>query len=326
MTSGANDRWALGRRRIRAAEMPGARIRGVALLTGWGDGVDALGLPEVGAARGLVPVPTPALEDNRFRRVTRECLLSVMVVRKAVADGGFDATALAGDRTGLIYVSATAYAAANRAFLEDESSTPLHFPYTAPSAVPGEATIEFGIRGPYVTLMGGGATTLAGLWYAARWLARGVADRVVILAVEAMQEVGDLFARARRLYDGPLVEGAACLILEPGDGPVLRWSSITTPRGLVTTGVADVLDAVLQGVNPRSVASCVRGHAPGRAERHALGARGIVADPTVPTQLGETLACGPLIGLAHARALGLEGPCLLTAAWRGEYGAALWPL
>ena len=285
-----------------------------------------MGLPEVRAAMGLVPVPTPALEGDRFRRVTRECLLSVMAVRKAVADGGLDAKALAGDRTGLIYVSATAYAAANRAFLDDEGSTALHFPYTAPSAVPGEATIEFGIRGPYVNLMGGGATTLQGLWYAARWLADRTADRVVILAVEAMHEVRDFFARARRLYDGPLVEGATCLILEPGDGRVLRWASITTGRALVRAGVAAVLDAVLQGVSPRSVASGVRGQAPGRAELRALGARGIVSGPAVPTRLGEALACAPLIGLAHARASGLEGPCLLTAAWRGEYGAALWPL
>ena len=94
------------------------------------------------------------------------CLLAVAAVQCAVARARMPAGDLAGPRTGVLYVSATSYAAANRRFLEEERSTTLHFPYTAPSAVPGEVAIEFGIRGPFVVLTGGATTTLESRLYA----------------------------------------------------------------------------------------------------------------------------------------------------------------
>ncbi|MGH7322751.1 MAG: beta-ketoacyl synthase N-terminal-like domain-containing protein, partial [Candidatus Rokuibacteriota bacterium] len=225
--------------------MSAPRIRGVGIVTGWGDGVAPLAEARGRPRAELVPVPTPVVAGERLRRATRECLLGTTAVRGALADGECDGAALAGDRTGMLYVSATAYAAANRAFLEDERSTTLHFPYTAPSAVPGEVTIEFEIRGPYMSLMGGGTAALQGLWFAACWLADGVADRVLVLAVEAMHEVRDLFTRARRLYEAPLVEGAACLLLEPGDTQRLAWASSAVDRLRAPMAVDGVLDAVL---------------------------------------------------------------------------------
>lgn len=310
---------------MRAAEAPAPRLRGVGVLTGWGEGLAVLGAARPQAAAGLVAVPTPALVGERFRRATRECLLAVAAVRAAAADGGLDPAALAGPRTGVLYVSATAYAAANRAFLEDEGSTTLHFPYTAPSAVPGEVTIEFGIRGPYVNLMGGGPAALQGLWAAARWLADGVADRVLVLAVEAVHEVRDLFARARHLSGRPLIEGAACLLLEPGRGDPLAWASAAAPGREGAAAVAAVLDAVLRGRAPRVVAGCVPGRRPARLEAAALGQRGAAAARVGIAELGEAFACAPLIGLAQARASGLGGPVLLTAAWRDDYAAMCWP-
>jgi len=275
---------------------------------------------------GLVTVPTPAAAGDRLRRATRECVLAVAAVEAAARDGGLDRAGLAGERTATLYVSATAYAAANRAFLEDETATTFHFPYTAPSAVPAEVTIEFGIRGPYVILMGGAPAALQGLWYAARWLADGVADRVVVLAVETVHEVWDLFRRARRLWRGPLIEGAACLLLEPGGAGSLAWAGTARvgPRG--GPGVASLLSAVLGGRAPRIVASGARAGVPGRAESAALLRYGDGAVRTRHTTAGEMLACGPLVGLAEARASGLHGSCLLTAAWRNDYGAMVWPL
>ncbi|MBI3458119.1 MAG: hypothetical protein HY002_20280 [Candidatus Rokubacteria bacterium] len=305
--------------------MPAPRVRGVGLFTGW-DEAPAVPLPAPDRPPPLLPVATPALAGERFRRATRECLLGVAAARAAVTDAGLAEGALAGARTGVLYVSATAYAAANRAFLEDERAATLHFPYTAPSAVPGEVTIEFGIRGPYVSLMGGGPAALQGLWYAAQWLAGGAADRVLVLAVETVQEVRDLFGRARRLYSGPLVEGAACLVLEPGDGTPLRWASAVTSRPGTEAVVRRVLDAVLQGRVPRVVGRASGAHAAGRAERAALARRGAAGAPVVGSGPGEAMACGPLMGLAAARARGEGGPCLVTAAWRNDYAAMLWPL
>lgn len=299
------------------------RIRGVGVLTGLGEGVAALapGLPA--GSTDPVTVPTPRLSGDRFRRATRECLLGMAAVAGATADGGIDRGALRGERTGIIYVSATAYTGANRGFLTDESSTTLHFPYTAPSAVPGEVTIELGIRGASVSLMGGATAALGGLWLAASWLATGVTDRVLVLAVEAAHEVQDLFGRARRLYAGPVVEGAVCLLLEPGGGTPFRWATAATAGSTPATTVDRVLDAVLPARSPEAVLSGAA-LALGRAEARALARRGLVAAPAVGGRVGETLACGPLLALARARAVGARGSCLVTATWRDDYGAMLW--
>jgi hypothetical protein len=203
----------------------------------------------------------------------------------------------------------------------DETSTTLHFPYTSPSAVPGEVTIELGIRGPYINLMGGAPTTLQALWWAACWLADGRADRLLVLAVEALHEVRDLFDRARRLYAGPLVEGAACLLLENGEGSALRWASAVAgpagPRGTV----ASVLERVLDGHRPGLVWSGATGAGRETAEAGILAARGA---STATPRLGEALAMGPLLGLAQAHRGRASEPWLLTATWRSEYAALLW--
>jgi hypothetical protein len=311
--------------RVAAAEVPAPRVAGVGLLTGWGQGLAALPVSPPSESAALVPVPTPTFPGERFRRTTRECVLAAAAVMAALDEAGLDAGEIVGDRTGILYVSASGYAAANRAFLEDETSTTLHFPYTAPSAVPGEVTIEFGIRGPYVNLMGGATATLQAFWYAARWLADGVADRVLVLTVETVHEVRDLFARARRLYRAPLVEGAAALLLEPGTGGVLRWASAVACRPGVAAAVASVLDAAVDGHEPRVVAPGA-GRCLARSEARLLAARGLSGRLVPGFPIGEALACAPLYGLARARAAGMPGPCLVTAGWREEYGALTWPL
>ena len=306
------------------ATPPAPRILGIGLVTGWGKGVKSLPVSSSDRGeygRGLVTAPTPVLDGDRFRRATRECLFAVAAAKAAVADAGLGETDLAGPRTGILYVSATGYAAANRAFLEDETSTTLHFPYTSPSAVPGEVTIELGIRGTYVNLMGGAPVTLQALWWAARWLTEGRADRVLVIAVEAFHEVWDLFRRARRLYAGPLIEGAACVLLDAGEGGVLRWASaLAGPTGAGRM-VGAVLRQVLDGAAPRLVWSGATGASLERAEATLLKERG---DPPAVPRLGEALALGPLVAVAQARWAGTPGPWLLTGTWRSEYAALLW--
>jgi hypothetical protein len=305
----------------RAVEAVAPRLLGVGCLTGWGEGLAVVPAGPQPVPAALLTVPTPALAGERFRRATRECLLAVAAVRASLADAGLEEGDVAGSRTGIVYATATAYAAANRAFLEDEGSATLHFPYTAPSAVPGEVTIALGIRGPYLNLMGGGPAALEALWTAARWLATGQADRVLVLAVEAVHEVWDLFARARRLYARPLVEGAVCLVLEPGGAGPLRWASgAAAPGRGGRAAVGAVLGAVLGDTVPSAVTGCPGDRRFARAERDELAARGA---PAIDRGPGEALACGPLIGLGRGRAG--EGSRLLTAAWRNDYGAMLWP-
>jgi Beta-ketoacyl synthase, N-terminal domain len=300
---------------------PAPRIRGIGAVTGWGEGAQAVPEGPSEQGRGLVTAPTPVLDGDRFRRATRECLLAVAAAKAAVADAGIAEAALAGPRTGILYVSATGCAAANRAFLEDETSTTLHFPYTSPSAVPGEVTIELGIRGPYLNLMGGAPATLQALWWAARWLAEGRADRLLVLAVEALHEVRDLFGRARRLYAGPLIEGAACLLLEAGSEGVLRWTSAVAGPSLARRTVPAVLERVLDIDRPGLVWSGATGAARETAESAMLADRGA---PVRMPRLGEALALGPLLALARSHHGSAPTPWLLTATWRSEYSALLW--
>jgi beta-ketoacyl synthase-like protein len=301
---------------------PAPRIRGIGAVTGWGEGPQAVPERPSEQGRGLVTAPTPVLDGDRFRRAPRECLLAVAAAKAAVAAAGIAEAALAGPRTGILYVSATGYAASNRAFLEDERSTTLHFPYTSPSAVPGEVTIELGIRGPYLNLMGGAPATLQALWWAARWLAEGRADRLLVLAVEALHEVRDLFGRARRLYAGPLIEGAACLLLEAGaGGGVLRWTSALAGATGARGTVPAVLERVLGVDRPGLVWSGATGASRETAESRALAGRGA---PVPMPRLGEALALGPLLALARSHHRRAATPWLLTATWRSEYSALLW--
>src|SRR5207247_999378 len=138
--------------------------------------------------------PDPACE--RFRRATRECLLGVAAVEAALGESGLSRAAGAGPRTALVYVTAAAYAASNKAFIEGAGTT-LHFPYTAPSAVPAEVAIEYGLTGGYVMLVGGAAAAADARWQAGTLLAAGRADTAPVLAVETFDECADLWARGR---------------------------------------------------------------------------------------------------------------------------------
>jgi hypothetical protein len=158
------------------------------------------------------------LRGDRFRRATRECLLGVAAVEVMLRESGLGREALRGSGTGLVYVTAAAYAASNRAFIDQPGGTgTLHFPYTAPSAVPAEVAIEFGLTGPYIVMLGDARTTAEALWQGATMLRHGACRQVVVLAVETFVECADLLRGARRLVRGPLVETAVAVLGAPGD-------------------------------------------------------------------------------------------------------------
>ena len=197
------------------------------VLTGWGTGVEALPEDARRAAQGrrIVAVARPVLRGDRFRRATRECLLGVAAVEAMLADGGLTRAAIAGADTGLLYVTAGAYGASNASFVMGEGQPgTLHFPYTAPSAVPAEVAIEFGLRGAYVILLGGASTTIDALWQARLLIRRGRCARALVVAVETFEECAPLYARARWLAPGPLVEAAAAVLLT-ADGPAMAYGA-----------------------------------------------------------------------------------------------------
>jgi len=150
-------------------------------------------------------------------------------------DGKASREAIAGERTALLYVTAAAYGASNRAFIERRGGV-MHFAYTAPAVVSAEVAIEFGVTGPYGILIGGAPATLRAIEQAARLLDAGTCDRALVLAVEIFEECADLYARHRRSYRWPLVETAACLWLERGAGELSFESARGGPRATGAAG------------------------------------------------------------------------------------------
>jgi hypothetical protein len=263
------------------------RVRGVGLLTGWGVGAAALPGDARAAAGGrrVIAMARPALDGERFRRATRECLLGVAAVEAMLGDAALTRDEIRGPDTALVYATAAAYGASNRAFIvATDDSVPrtggrvapggtLHFPYTAPSAVPAEVAIEYGLTGGYVILVGGATATVDALWQAATLLAAGRCSRALVLSVETFEECEELWGRGRWAVRGPLVEAAACALLE-GDGDI-GYGPVGAPASLETLA----------------------------AQR-----------------AGETLACGPLVGLALAREA-RQPEARLTGQWRHRRAA-----
>ena len=206
---------------MRTGATRGTDVRAVGLVTGWGQGLGALpdDAGRAAAGRSTVAIERPPLDGERFRRATRECVLGVAAGQALLEAAGLARADVAGPATALLYVTAGGYGASNRAFIDAAvTGNALHFPYTAPSAVPAEVAIEFGLTGSYLVFVGGAATTIEALGHASLLLARGECERALVLAVETFQECEDLHARVRWLVGRPRVEAAACALLTPGSG------------------------------------------------------------------------------------------------------------
>ncbi|MBI2197308.1 MAG: hypothetical protein HYU42_01720 [Candidatus Rokubacteria bacterium] len=259
-------------------------VRALGLISGWGDGVEAIPADATSAAAGrpLLSLGRPPVEGERFRRATRECLWALAVVERMLEDGRAEREAIAGEGTALLFVTAAGYAASNRAFIEG-SGGGTHFAYTAPAVVPAEVAIEFGVRGPSAIFIGGPPATLLAIWHAATLLDRRVCDRAIVLAVETFEECADLYARGPRWTVRPLVETAAALWLERGHG------TLALDGGRVGRG---------------------RGMA-GRASR-------------LRERLGDTFACEPLAAVGLWRREAAADTLVLDGAWQGETAHLMW--
>lgn len=298
-------------------------IRGAALLTGWGPGLASLPrtAQAVREAPPILPLATPVLDSERLRRATRECLLAVAVVDAALQAGQIERHTLAGPRTGLVFASASSYAAANWLYVTGGHEGALHFPYTAPSAVPGEVSIHLGITGPYMTLLSGANAGLEALWQAALLLQTDQCDRVLVLSVETFTECAALFTAGRWLLETPLVETAVCLLLEPqASGRTVCYRAGDVERAQPM--LADLVSVPPPGraylCMPTARAEhdatqLLQRHAPGMPW-HALRAR-----------LGTCLACAPLIALMEALAAGHTADILLISRWWETWAALRWP-
>jgi hypothetical protein len=301
----------------------GMAIRGWGLLTGWGGGLQSLPTHHTVAAQGQrrLPVVTPGFERERLRRATRDCLLGVAAVQAALDDSCLARHEVAGARTALVYASASSYAAANWTFVTRETENALHFPYTAPSAVPAEVTIQFGITGPYLTLLSGANAGIEALWQATTLLTTAQCDRVLVLGVETFQECAELYKTGRWLLGTPLLEAAACLILE-------RHPSLAAVRYHAAWG-ARSLPRLVEGERDGTVANvylCAPTVHAGQAATQYLQAqwpdRSLVL---LHERLGICLACAPLIALMLAVTAGQPDDVLLISQWWDAWAMVRWP-
>lgn len=301
-----------------------AMIRGYGLLTGWGPGVGNVPAVarEAAAGRRLVPLATPTGNSERLRRATRQCLLANAVVAQALDVMQMPPSMLAGPRTAVVFASASSYAAANWTFLTGDTENALHFPYTAPSAVPGEVTIQYGITGPYLILLSGANAGLEALWQAALLLDTRQCDRALVLGVETFAECADLYAAGRWLLGTPLVETAACLLLE-------RHEALTKVCYRAETGEAGVMlaETLLQGQTVSAVYLCLPTLREERRVAAHLQARWPhLAYIGLRTRLGVCLACTPLIALMLASTEGKAGDALLLSRWWDTWTVLRWPM
>ena len=300
----------------------GVLITGYSVITGWGAGLHSLPVYASAAANGcrILPITAPTTTDERLRRATRECVLAVSVVEQALASSTLRGSDVAGSRTALVYASAAAYAAANWAFLVDDKESALFFPYTAPSAVPGEVTIQFGITGPYLSLLSGANASIEALWQAAMLLTNDQCDRALVLGVETFTGCEDLYTSGRWLLRSPLVEAAVCIILERQTGMRDIGYGAGSENGIA------ILEAVLRNQVPTAIQLCLPTATEEAGLVPQLQARwpGTIIS-LVGERTGNCLAGTTLIGLLLALAEGRQGNVVLISRWWDTWSVLSWP-
>ena len=124
------------------------------------------------------------------RRMNRLSLMSCVAVGQALASAGISGSGV--EETGLILATAfggTSQCALFYGGLLDEGErlvNPAHFPETVPSAPAGQAAICFGLKGPSTTVCQQSLSSEYALFIAQEMIASGMAERLVVLAVEEM--------------------------------------------------------------------------------------------------------------------------------------------
>jgi hypothetical protein len=299
-------------------------VSGYSLVTGWGAGLKDLpgNVREAADGRVILPLLFPPCTDERLRRATRECALAVRVVEQALANATLTQADLAGPRTAVVYASASAYAAANWAFLANDTDQVVYFPYTAPIAVPGEVTMQYGITGPYLSFLSGANAGLEALWHALTLLNHDQCDRALVLGVETFVACEALYTSGRWFLDKPLVEVALCLILERDAAfAEMGFSAGSAPD------VVSLLAPLAEGPAIAAAYLCgptVRG---GHVARWRLAQRWpIMPISVVNDRVGTCLASMPLIALLLSLAEGNPGPVLLISRWWDQWVGLRWPV
>lgn len=202
------------------------------VVTGVGLAVPGLTGPDelLGARREGGFDPTTALVGRDLRHKDRATRLALRAVDPLLADAGMldGDGAFAGDRDAVAVVVSS-----NLGNLDSvcqfttviatetvEALSPLGLPQTSSNVITGAVAIRHGLRGPNVTLCNGETSGLDAVHWAATLIAAGRCDVAVVIGVEPADEV------VVKLLGGPVVDGAAALVLESAEHAEARGARV----------------------------------------------------------------------------------------------------
>jgi hypothetical protein len=172
-----------------------------------------------------------------------------------------------------------------------------------------------------MTLLSGANASLEALWQAATLLTTAQCDRAIVLGVETFQECAELYKTGRWLLGTPLVEAAACLILE-GHGSLaqVHYSARSGAQGLrqlleeaQAQGVGEVYLCTSTAQESQRAVPRVREHWPD------------VPLKIVHERCGMCLACAPLVALMLVGTAHQPGDVLFLSRWWDDWSMLRWP-
>lgn len=329
---------------------------------------DVPGIGEVAVGRADLRALSRKLNPARARRMDPLSVLSAAVVDDLYHRHGKPSRTQA-EATGIVFATGygplTTVLQFHRGVVESgiHGANPLIFPNTVVNAAAGHVAMLHRYRGYTATIANGGTSSVLALQLAARVIARGAAERIVVVVADEFPE-GALATRAslpgysRTGTARPhartgevLSEGAAAIMLESAEAAAARGADVLARvRGFGATGeTVEVGGLGRDGIAwARSLRLAMEeaGFAPGElgavvsaasghplidlVERRALRLAGLGDVPTVAPKavLGETYGSAAALGLVTAltgpAASISGGPVLLSSsAYGGSFAAAV---
>lgn len=200
----------------------GLAITGLGLVLPCGDGIDAAraslasGLPcfgdlpeQLGQGRGAACTlfnPTGIIPPMQLRRLDRPSRFAWVAAHQAFLDAGLDPRTM-GERIAVCVGTLTGGSEASEAFMRPylqrgvEGASPMLFPNSVANAASGHLALAFGLKGPSGTFVDRENATFTALEQGARWLRSGLADAVLVIAMDGLFPLLLDVCRGARLLD-----------------------------------------------------------------------------------------------------------------------------
>ena len=192
----------------------------------------------------------PELAKAKARRLDLGSQYAVVAARHCLLDARYDMTGRE-ERTGILLGTGSAGAGPLTEFERQmavespEMASPFLFPNTVANAPASQVALEFGVKGPNVTITQKDPAALNALFYARMLLADGRADALLVGAADEWNLVYHLayeHVRATRTASHPgfvLGEGAAVVLVEDKESARARGARILARvSGVASRGAA----------------------------------------------------------------------------------------